>query len=30
VRIRYSGDELAIIDYLNTLYRVSYTWNIIR
>ena len=25
VRIRYSGDELAIIDYLNTLYRVSYT-----
>jgi hypothetical protein len=24
VRIRYSGDELAIIDYLNTIYRVSY------
>ena len=25
VRIRYSGEELAIIDYLNTLYRVSYS-----
>jgi hypothetical protein len=24
VRIRYSGEELAIIDYLNTIYRVSY------
>ena len=24
VRIRYSGKELAVIDYLNTLYRVSY------
>ncbi len=24
VRIRYSGDELAIIDFLNTIYRVSY------
>jgi len=24
VRIRYSGDELAIIDFLNTIYQVSY------
>ena len=24
IRIRYSGDELAIIDYLNTIYQVSY------
>ena len=24
VRIRYSGEELAIIDFLNTLYRISY------
>ena len=24
VRIRYTGDELAIIDFLNTIYRVSY------
>jgi hypothetical protein len=24
VRIRYSGEELAVIDFLNTLYRVSY------
>ena len=24
IRIRYSGDELAVINYLNTLYRVSY------
>lgn len=24
VRIRYSGDELAVIDFLNTIYRVSY------
>ena len=25
VRIRYTGDELAIINYLNTIYRVSYS-----
>jgi hypothetical protein len=24
VRIRYSGEELAVIDFLNTIYRVSY------
>lgn len=24
IRIRYSGEELAIIDYLNTIYRISY------
>jgi hypothetical protein len=24
IRIRYSGEELAIIDFLNTIYRVSY------
>ena len=24
VRIRYSGEELAIIDFLNTIYRISY------
>ncbi len=25
VRIRYSGEELAIIDFLNTVYRISYS-----
>ena len=25
VRIRYSGEELAIIDFLNTIYRISYS-----
>ena len=25
VRIRYSGEELAVIDFLNTIYRVSYS-----
>jgi hypothetical protein len=24
VRIRYSGKELAIIDFLNTIYQISY------
>ena len=24
IRIRYSGEELAVIDFLNTIYRVSY------
>ena len=24
VRIRYSGEELAVIDFLNTVYRISY------
>jgi hypothetical protein len=24
VRIRYSGEELAVIDFLNTIYRISY------
>ena len=24
IRIRYSGKELAVIDYLNTIYQVSY------
>jgi hypothetical protein len=24
IRIRYSGEELAIIDFLNTIYRISY------
>jgi hypothetical protein len=24
VRIRYSGEELAIIDFLNTIYQISY------
>jgi len=24
IRIRYSGEELAVIDFLNTIYRTSY------
>ena len=24
IRIRYSGEELAVIDFLNTVYRISY------
>jgi hypothetical protein len=24
IRIRYSGEDLAVIDFLNTIYRVSY------
>jgi hypothetical protein len=27
VRIRYSGKELAIIDFLNTIYQISFAWN---
>nr|DAG87708.1 MAG TPA: hypothetical protein [Crassvirales sp.] len=24
IRIRYSGEELAVIDFINTIYQVSY------
>ena len=29
IRIRYSGEELAIIDFLNTIYQISYAWVLI-
>ena len=25
IRIRYSGEELAVIDFINTMYRISYS-----